>query len=167
MPLAERGLFTTLSGALNVPTHKLIGDIPHVLSDSTSYESRGAVTVDGVRLTPRNGASIIVAPSFYKVFSSDAAFTVGGIRLHDQPNFTLDTTPSAAGRIPLGSFPRLSGGLAALGGFSLAGNVDVTLTPGTPETPAGAEISAHLQLPSFLEVGGVHVQGDVALQGDR
>jgi hypothetical protein len=164
VPLAERGLFTTLSGALNVPTHKLIGDIPRVLADSTSYESRGAVTVDGVRLTPRNGASIIVAPSFYKVFSSDAAFTVGGIRLHDQPNFTLDTTPSSAGRIPLGSFPRLAGGLAALGGFSLAGNVDVTLTPGTPETPAGAEISAHLQLPSFLEIGGVHVQGDVRLR---
>jgi hypothetical protein len=164
VPPAERGLFTSLSGALNVPTHKLIGDIPHVLSDSTSYESRGAVTVDGVRLTPRNGASIIVAPSFYKVFSSDAAFTVGGIRLHDQPNFTLDTTPSSGGRIPLGSFPRLTGGLAALGGFSLAGNVDVTLTPGTPETPAGAEISAHLQLPSFLEVGGVHVQGDVRLR---
>ena len=40
----------------------------------------------------------------------------------------------------------------------------MTLTPGTPETPGGAEIGAHLQLPSFLEIGGVHVQGDVRLR---
>jgi hypothetical protein len=164
VPPAERGLFTILSGALGVPAHKLVGEIPRVLADSTSYRANGPVTVDGVRLTPRNGASIIVAPSFYKVFSSDAAATVGGIRLHDQPDFSLDTTPSAAGRIPLGAFPRLAGGLAALGGFSLVGDIDVTLTPGTPETPAGAEIGAHLQLPSFLEVGGIHVQGDVRLR---
>ncbi len=164
VPPAERGMFTVLSGALNVPTHRLVGEIPRVLADSTSYRATGAVTVDGVRLTPRNGASIIVAPSFYKVFSSDAGFTVGGIRLRDQPDFSLDTTPNAAGRIPLGSFPRLGGGLAALGGFALTGDVDVALTPGTPDTPAGAEISAHLQLPSFLEAGGIHVQGDVRLR---
>ena len=164
VPPAERGLFTVLSGALNVPTHKLVGEIPRVLADSTSYLAKGPVTVDGVRFTPRNGASVIVAPSFYKVFSSDAAATVGGIRLKDQTNFSLDTTPSGAGRIPLGSFPRLAGGLAALGGFGLAGNVEVTLTPGTPDAPAGAEIGAHLQLPSFLEIGGVHVQGDVRLR---
>ncbi len=164
VPPAERGLFAVLSGALKVPAHKFVGEIPRVLADSTSYRANGPVTVDGVRLTPRNGASIIVAPSFYKVLSSDAAATVGGIRLRDQPNFTLDMTPSAAGRIPLGSFPRLVGGLAALGGFALTGDVDVTLTPGTPEAPAGAEIGAHLQLPSFLEAGGVHVQGDVRLR---
>ena len=85
-----------LSGALKVPSHSLIGEIPRVLNDSTSYLAKGPVTLDGVRFTPRNGASIIVAPSFYKVFSSDAAATVGGIRLHDQTNFTLDTTPSAS-----------------------------------------------------------------------
>ncbi len=164
VPLSERGLFTVLSGALKVPSKKFVGEIPRVLADSTSYSSNGPVTVDGVTLTPGNGASIIVAPSFYKVFSSDAGATVGGIPLHDQPNFSLDTTPSAAGRIPLGSFPRLAGGLAALGGFALAGDVEVTLTPGTPTTPAGAEIAADLALPSFLEVGGVHVQGDVRLQ---
>ena len=83
-----------LSGALNVPTHKLVGEIPRVLADSRPYRATGAVTVDGVRLTPRNGASIIVAPSFFKVFSSDAALTVGGIRLSDHPDFSLDTTPS-------------------------------------------------------------------------
>jgi len=164
VPPAERGLFSVLSGALRVPTHSLVGEIPRVLADSTSYLAKGPVTVDGVRFTPRNGASIIVAPSFYKVFSSDAAATVGGIRLQDQNDFSLDTTPSAAGRIPLGSFPRLAGGLAALGGFGLAGNVEVTLTPGTPDAPGGAEIGAHLQLPSFLELGGVHVQGDVRLR---
>ncbi len=164
VPPAERGLFAVLSGALKVPTHSLVGEIPRVLADSTSYLAKGPVTVDGVRFSPRNGAGIIVAPSFYKVFSSDAAATVGGIRLREQTNFSLDTTPSAAGRIPLGSFPRLAGGLAALGGFGLAGNVEVTLTPGTPDAPAGAEIGAHLQLPSFLEIGGVHVQGDVRLR---
>jgi hypothetical protein len=164
VPAAERGLFTLLSGALNVSTHKLIGEVPHVFANSTAYRAKGAILVDGVRLAPRNGASIIVAPSFYKVLSSDAAFTVGGIRLRDQRDFSLDTTPGATGRIPLGSFPRLAGGLAALGGFSLTGDVRVTLIAGTPETPAGAEIAAHLQLPSFLEVGGIHVQGDVRLQ---
>jgi hypothetical protein len=164
VPPAERGLFAVMSGALNVPTHKLIGVIPRVLSELTAYRTNGAVTIDGVRLTPRNGASIIVAPSFYKVISSDAGATVGGIRLRDQPDFSLDMTPSAAGRIPLGSFPRLAGGLAALGGFALTGDVNVALTPGTPDTPAGAEIGAHLQLPSFLEVGGIHVQGDVRLR---
>ena len=164
VPPAERGLFTVLSGALQVPTHTLVGEIPRLLADSTSYLAKGPVTVDGVGFTPRNGADIIVAPSFYKVFSSDAAATVGGIRLQDQTNFSLDTTPSAGGRIPLGSFPRLAGGLAALGGFGLAGNVEVTLTPGTPDAPAGAEIGAHLELPGFFEIGGIHVQGDVRLR---
>ena len=164
VPPAERSLFTVLSGALNVPTHQLVGQVPRLLADATTYRALGAVIIDGTTLEPKNGASIIVAPSFYRVFSSDAAFTVGGIPLKDQPDFSLDATPSAGQRIPLGTFPRLAGGLDALGGFSLAGDVGVTLTPGTPESAAGAEITAHLQLPSFLQLGGARVQGDVRMR---
>ena len=164
VPVAERSLFSVLSGALHVPTHQLVGKVPTLFADATTYRSVGPVVIDGTTLQPKEGASIIVAPSFYKVFSSNAGFTVGGIPLQDTPNFTLDTTPGAGQKIALGTFPRLSGGLDALGGFALAGDVGVTLTPGTPETPAGAEIAAHLALPSFLDVGGVRAQGDVRLR---
>jgi hypothetical protein len=163
VPLADRGLFTELSGALKVPARRLIGKVPQVLADATVFEARTPIIVDGATLTPKNDSSILVAPSFSKVFGSDAAFTVGGIALAEQRDFSFDTTPASGGRIPLGAFARTGGGLGTVGGFSLAGDVRVTLTPGTPEQPAGAELIAHLQLPSFLEVGGVHVQSDIRL----
>ena len=56
------------------------------------------------------------------------------------------------GKIPLGTgFNRLPGGLAVLAGFGLTGDVSVALTPASGATPAGAEISAHLKLPDFLD----------------
>ena len=164
VPPAERSIFSLFSATLHVSSQKLLARVPHLFADATTYRALGSVLIDGTELTPKGGASIIVVPSFYKVISSNAAFTVGGIPLKEQPDFILDATPGAGQRIPVGTFPRLSGGVAALGGFSLAGDVGVTLLPGTPETPAGAEIRAHLQLPAFLDLGGVHVQGNVTLR---
>jgi hypothetical protein len=73
----------------------------------------------------------------------------------------MNLNPSA-GQIPLGSFARAAGGLADIAGFALGGNVKVALDDSGDTF--GLTIRVHLALPSFFEVGGVSVQGDVTLR---
>ncbi len=162
IPAAERGIlapFIHAGGIKGAKDFKASLDLTFGLSDV--YVSTGVVKVNGITLTPGDGASIVVAPQLDAMASSDTRMSVGDIDLKNDRSFLLDLQPRG-GHIPLGSFARTSGGLGAIGGFALGGDVNVTLddSGGT----FGATIAVHLMLPSFLEVGGVSAQGDVKLR---
>src|SRR5581483_7092435 len=79
---------------------------------------------------------------------------IGTLGLATKPSFLIDTRP-VAGRIPLGVFSRLPGGLPKIAGFDLVGNVGVVLLPSDGAAPGAAAVDVHLRLPAFLTHGGV------------
>jgi hypothetical protein len=141
--------------------HELAGvNLAVQLSDV--YVSTGAVKMNGLTLTPGPDAAVLVALQYDRLVSSDSGMSVGAVGLQGARSFMMNLADSG-GRIPLGSFERAAGGLLAdIAGFSLAGNVKVALddSGGT----FGLTIRVHLELPSFLQVGGVSAQGDVTLR---
>ena len=126
-----------------------------------AYIAYDPVKVNGLTLTPAAGAAIVIAPQLDEIVSSDAQLAVGNVHLQNARSFIMDLKPRG-GSIPIGSFARAAGGLADLAGFALGGDVNVALddSGGT----FGLTIHVHLALPSFLQVGGVSVQGDVTLR---
>jgi len=146
------------SGELSPTQSKFV---ERALDFTDAYIATGEVLINGVKADPRGNARIIVFPQVKSVFSSDAALSVGGIKLAAARAFDMNTAATASGKIPLGSFSRLPGSIPGLGGFSLAGNVKVVLIPGNGPVPAGAEITVQLELPDFLSFAGVNVQSRV------
>ncbi len=166
IPAAERGIAQTLalqlllSGGRGALGLRLMGK---VLELTDGYLARGPITVNGVTLTPANGAAVLVYPQADAIVSSNAGLSVGQLKLDNQRDFTLDTT-LRGGQIPLGAFPRIPSSLPRIGGFKLAGDVKVSLLPASGATPAEAQITASLQLPEFLKRGGVEFQSQVKLR---
>lgn len=167
IPVAERGIVEQLGRFLSLRNRD--GEsIPAKLVDRSisltdAYISPGPVTINGVTLDPQGKATVVLYPQVNAIASSDAAFSAGQLKLGARRDFVLDTRANG-GRIPLESFPRLPGGIASFGGFPLVGDVGVTLVPGSAVGPAGAEITATVQLPKFLSVGGGRLEGRVKLR---
>jgi hypothetical protein len=136
------------------------------LDFTNAFISADTVMINGVKVEPRGKAAVVVFPQVKRIASSDAAISVGGIKLDHEPAFSWNTALSgtnAAGRIPLGGFKRLPGSIEKLAGFPLTGDVGVVLTPGPGGTPAGAELTATLKLPSILSLAGVSTQETVKI----
>lgn len=155
---AERGIVDQLRGTVQ----RYIGSGQFVQAQrmvdlTDAYISAGPVRVNGVDVTPRNGAQVIVYPQIHAVVSSDAQVTVGGIALDTPRSFVLDTR-AVGGRIPIGSFPRLPGILKAIGSFPLGGNVDVALDAD------GAAITVRLKLPAWMDFSGGPGLGEVRMR---
>lgn len=166
IPAAERGIVLTLARTLRLPVAKgsALANLQRAVDLTDSYLAIGAVTVNGVELTPRGDARIVVYSQINQIVSSDADMSVGDILLEHQQNFSLDTTATPNGQIPLGDFARRPGGVGDLGAFDLKGDVHVVLDPAAAGAPAGAEITTQLQLPDFLTIGGGHGNVQVRLR---
>ncbi len=160
IPAPERGIVERLARQLGIST--AAAPLERAIDLTDAYRAIGSVTVNGVKLTPEDGASIVLYPQANAIASSDARLRIGDLRLGGRRDFVLDTA-QRAGQIALGSFPRLPGGLTKLGGFPLVGNVDVKLRA-EPGAPAEALIDARLKLPEFLQRGGVSFESVVRLR---
>jgi hypothetical protein len=167
IPAAERGIAQTLALRLLLSGGRdsslglrMMGK---VLELTDGYLARGPITVNGVTLTPADGAAVLVYPQADAIVSSNARLSVGQLKLDNQRDFTLDTT-LRGGQIALGAFPRIPSSLPRIGGFKLAGDVKVNLLPASGSAPAEAQITASLQLPEFLKRGGVEFQSQVKLR---
>lgn len=159
LPAGERGIVVSIARGLGIPVDGRSAGTALRLSDA--WVARASVTVNGVRWTPGDGAAVVFYPQGNALASSAASMAIGRLRLAAPSRFLVDLR-ARAGRIPLGAFGLASGGLRALGGFPLAGNVDVALVPS--QTAPAAEITTSLRLPAFLRRGGVDMQGQVRLR---
>ncbi|MEA2422281.1 MAG: large repetitive protein, partial [Thermoleophilaceae bacterium] len=165
IPPAERGIVQGLARLLRFPVKEgtINAKLGPAFSLSDAWVAVGSILVNGVELEPQDGARIVFYPQANQIVSSNAAMSVGGIKLANQPDFSLDTKPTAGGVIPVGQFRRLPSPTTSLGDFPLTGDVGVVLKPGTAAAAPGAEISATLALPRFLDVGGGAGQANVKL----
>jgi streptogramin lyase len=167
IPQAERGIVQGLARAVGVGStspSSVLKNPNRVLGQFDGYVSTGPVLVNGVELAPGSKASIVVLSQVDQIVSSDAAMTVGGIKLAHRTDFSLDTRPANGNAIPLGDFARLPGRIVGLGAFSMVGDLKVTLVPAAPGAQAGAVISTELKLPSFLNIGGDEARARVTLR---
>jgi streptogramin lyase len=165
IPTAERGIVLSLARLLRFPVEegKINATLGPALSLSDAWIAVGSILVNGVEFEPQGGARVVFYPQVNQIVSSDAAMSVGGIKLANRRDFSLDTRPTAGGVIPVGQFRRVASSITRLGDFALTGDVGVVLKPGTAGAPAGAEITTTLELPSFLDVGGGAGQAKVRL----
>lgn len=158
IPSAERGILEPLAEGLDFKLIETKYDaVAKAISLTDGYIATGSVFVNGVRLRPQGGATIVIYPQARVIASSNSAFEAGGLRLATRRNFLLHTDVRR-GEIPLGSFALGPGSLRQLGGFDLVGDVRVDVTP------TGAEIRASLRVPEWLKVGGVDFQGGVRIR---
>lgn len=166
IPPPERGIVLALARTLRYPV--VPGEVKAfsqvALSFTDSYVAVGPVLINGVELTPRGDARIVIYSQVNQILSSNAAMSVGGIKLDTPRDFSLDTRAVAGGTIPLGPFPRMPSKVNGLGDFPLTGDVRVTLQPGTPSTPAGSLITTQLELPDWLTTNGERIRGQVTLR---
>jgi hypothetical protein len=158
IPLAERGIIFPFGTHLHIPFKSSFEGLDVAFGLADAYITEGEVKVNGLTLKPGPTSSIVIAPQIDSIVSSDAGMSVGNIALQGARSFDMNLS-LRGGRIPIGSFARLAGSLGSIAGFALAGNVDVAL-----DADFALTIHVHLALPSFLEVGGVSVQGDVTLR---
>ena len=107
----------------------------------------GGVRVNGVVITPAEGAAVVLSVQLDSIVSADARIAAGGIQLGTRRDFRIDIA-GAGERLPLGRFAR-AGGLSVLGGLGLDGDVSVDLVGG-PNLTQHAELSTHLVLPPWL-----------------
>ncbi len=131
-------------------------------TDGLVSESHSAVTVNGVTFVPGAGAALVLHEQGHFMLTSASTVYAGGVRLGTPRAFDLDT--SGSGRIDLGSFAVVNGGLQALGGLPLVGDMHVFLAGGGG-FDAHADVDATVQLPPFL--GGLHagLTGHVGANG--
>lgn len=172
VPAPERGILQIAANKLALkPTQTLVTS---ALTFSDAYVATGAITLNGLDITPKRGAAIVFWPQLKMLASSDATLGVGGVKLADRRNFVLDLTPHN-GSIDLGVFPRLAGSVTSLAGFRLAGDVAVRLT-GPPDLLApsnqparrpGATVTTRLQLPQDFTAAGAPAEGPVTFQSDN
>jgi hypothetical protein len=96
---------------------------------------------------PSGGANMISFPGIGVLTSSNAVLKIGGLNFGGGPSgFSLNLDPGKID-IPLGSIPKPQ--LPDIGGFPFVGDWNMDLGSGN------ASIDAHLQLPSWLSLGGV------------
>ena len=167
IPAAERGVLENVARGLGIPLSRVA--MAQALGVAQSYIAEGIVNINGVQFNVADGAKIVVSPELNVVASSNAAMSVGGLKLDNPANFLLRT--SQAGGFDLGTFNlKANSTLKALGRFPFLGPVKVEVTRSTQvagqAVPTGARITADLALPSFMQVGGVDARGQVVLNAN-
>lgn len=161
---AARGLASSLT--LDDVLQKRIAD--PLLAASDAYLTRLPVGVNGLSLAPSSGSSLIVFPQIAAIAGTNASFAIPGggrsIGLEAPRDLLLDTT-IRNGEIALGHLARRASSLVNLGRFPLAGDVQIKLLrPNGVGVPAEALITAKLQLPDWLKIGGVRAEGEVRMR---
>jgi hypothetical protein len=156
IPGPERGAIQTMANSLGLNPNDP-GLMNAAVSAVDGYVGVGPTTLNHTwPVDPTAGASVISIPAIGALTSSHASLDVGGIKFGGLPGgFSLNVNPLKAD-IPLGSLPKPS--LPDIGGFPLVGNWNVDLGSGA------ASIDAHLQLPSWLNIGGIPLQVPVSFK---
>ena len=170
VPAAELGIVRAFAkvhklGSTIPGTEAILGSPVYqaVLDFSEVYISTGPVRVNGVDIRPGPGAVVVVAPQADAIASSNATVALGSLELETRRNFIIDTA-ARAGSIPLGSFARAPAAVDLLGGFGLTGNVDVELVPGADADSGGAVVTVRLELPQWLQRGGIRGAAEARLR---
>ncbi len=142
------------------------------------YVSDGTVKINGLQVTPRSGAHVVVYPSLQRVISSNATLKWGSFTIQsgtidmDLRNSTVKVTGKAAqsNAIPEGKAQLLYFDAAktvpSIGGFQLNGTVELDLQGvGGRRSSTG---TVHLQLPPVFSIfGGSPPTADVQLVADN
>ncbi len=128
----------------------------------SAYVSQGAIQLNGMTLTPADGASVVVDATAGHVYSSNATLKLGPFVLK-QGNVDLDFTPVVAAQPTLGDLT-YSGttrsllsfdaqkDLPSIGGFSL--NADAELAFASENGVRESVATLHVELPSVFDVFG-------------
>jgi hypothetical protein len=150
IPASERGVINTLAASLGVdPNDPQLMNAAVQLLDG--YVAIGPDTLNNTwSVNPHGSAKLMSFPGVGALTSSNASLNVGGLNFGGlSGGFSLHVDPSKLD-IPLGSLPKPS--LPDIGGFPLIGDWNVDLGTGD------ATIDAHLQLPSWISLGGIPLQ---------
>ena len=107
---------------------------------------------------------MVIFPQVHVIAAANAKLSIGAVNLASPVSgpFQIDTSPRF-GRIPLGTFHSLPG-TDLVPDFAVVGDVSVTAVPPSGNEAAGTAITATLQLPSWLTVGGVSADATVNLR---
>ena len=127
------------------------------------FLSKGEVTINGVKVRPGEGASIVYHRQLDGLVSAKAELTVGGMPLEVPRAFRINTS-ALENTVPLGRFKRaaIKGARTVLGYFGIEGDIDVKLVRGQG-LDAHAIVTLHLRLPAWLGGG----QEEVKLKVNR
>jgi hypothetical protein len=155
IPDRERGSIQAMAHSLGLnPSDS--GLMSAALQQVDGYVGVGPTNLDGKwPAVPSAGASMISFAGLGDLTSSNASLNVGGLNFGGvSGGFSLNVDPSKL-NIPLGSLPKPS--LPDIGGFPLVGNWNIDLGD------SDATIDTHLQLPSWLNIGGIPLQIPITL----
>ncbi len=133
-----------------------------MLDLANGYLAGGPVTVNGVTLRPRRGATLALYPQANVIASSDAGLSVGRLNLQNPREFVLNTA-TRAGRIDLGAFARAPRASSGTSGIPARRRREGELLSNVPGNLAVAEITATLKLPKEFTTAGVNFKGSVTL----
>jgi Concanavalin A-like lectin/glucanases superfamily len=169
IPAAERGIVEQLARQYGIPLQA--GAVGQAINLSDAYLATGEVTINGVKITPAAGASVVIFPQVNAIASSNARMSVGSLKLANPSRFIIDTRLQN-GAIPFGNFGLAAGSARALAAFDLVGDVKVEAIPAPkvlrgarPSVPR-ARITTNLRLPPFLRIGGSDLRSQVVLEAD-
>ncbi len=150
IPPSERGVIDSLAASLGLdPSDPQLMNA--AVQQLDGYVAIGPDTLnDTWPVTPHGSAKLMSFPGVGALTSSNASLNVGGLNLGGlSGGFSLHIDPGKLD-IPLGSLPKPS--LPDIGGFPLIGDWNVDLGTGD------ATIDTHLQLPSWINIGGIPLQ---------
>lgn len=152
IPAAELGTVRRLASSLPVNRNRSQLELAIDLTDG--YLG-GAVTVNGVRLSPTGSARTVVYPQVNAIVSSNANLGVLRHRFAHRPDFVLNVDPTKSTN-RIGTFPRPDG-LRSLARLTAVGDVGLTLGQRT------ATLDTGLKLPPGFNVAGTGAEGRVKL----
>jgi hypothetical protein len=161
LPPSLKGIVVDMANRYHIPVNTADANLGLRLSDA--YRAIGSVVVNG--MTINAGADgMVIFPQVHVIAAANAKLSIGAVNLASPLSgpFQIDTSPRF-GRIPLGTFHSLPG-TVLVPGFAVVGDVSVTAVPPSGNEPGGTAITAKLQLPSWLSVGGVSADATVDLR---
>ena len=161
LPPSLKGIVVDMANRYHIPLNTADANLGLELSDA--YRAIGQVVVNG--MTINSGLDgIVIFPQVHVIAAANAKLSIGAVNLANPISgpFQIDTSPRF-GRISLGTFHSLPG-TVLVPGFAVVGDVSVTAVPPSGNEPAGTAITAKLQLPSWLSVGGVSADATVDLR---
>jgi hypothetical protein len=161
LPPSLKGVVVDMAKSYHIPLNAADANLGLKLSDA--YRAIGQVVVNGMTINAGLDGMVIF-PQVHVIAAANAKLSIGAVNLaNPMPGpFQIDTSPRF-GRIPLGTFHSLPGS-DLVPGFAVVGDVSVTAVPPSGNEPAGTSITAKLQLPSWLSVGGVSADATVDLR---
>lgn len=142
-----------------------------------AYVSKKSVKLNGVTITPKNGASVVVYPSLERVISSNAVMVWGGMRIKLVPgpiDLNLKGNVRITGKAKAGAKLSIPDGqatllsfdgrkdLPAIDGFRLNGQVDLVLKKANGKRSSVGTLRLTLP-PTFTLFGGSPPSAETSL----